>query len=101
MGTLFSWEIPAGEKLYLPEGIALPVMQIGRVADPLEINLHEWSTQHLRVWLKPSIVKTLEARRNVWFVYMPHFEGEGTVIVAAVDTWLKRSTQMSGELQPF
>merc|ERR1719221_386919 len=76
-------------------------MQIGRVLDPAELKLHEWSNQHLRVWLKPSLVRTLETRRDVWFVYGPHFEGEGNVTVAVADTWLKRSCQMSGELQPF
>jgi len=99
--TKFSWEIPANEKIYLPEGVALPVMQIGRVKDPKELKLHEWSNQHLRVWLKPTLVRSLEARRNMWYVYFPHFEGEGTALVAIADTWLKRSCQMSGELQPF
>eukprot|EP00927_Polykrikos_kofoidii_P054511 TRINITY_DN48923_c0_g1_i1.p1 TRINITY_DN48923_c0_g1~~TRINITY_DN48923_c0_g1_i1.p1 ORF type:complete len:318 (+),score=52.19 TRINITY_DN48923_c0_g1_i1:84-1037(+) len=99
--TRFSWEISQQDRLYLPEGVALPVLQIGRVVDKEELSLHEWSAQHLRVWLKPSIVRTLEGRRNVWFVYMPHFEGEGHMIVANVDTWLKRSTQMSGDLQTF
>lgn len=101
--TRFSWEIAPGDKLYLPEGVALPVLQIGRVTDTSELKLHEWSAQHLRVWLKPPIVRTMETRKDVWFVYWPHFEGEetGTVIVATADTWLKRSTQMSGELQPF
>ena len=27
-----------------------------------------------QVWLKPAIIKSLEARRNAWFVYWPHFE---------------------------
>jgi hypothetical protein len=99
--TRFSWEIPADEKLYLPEGVALPVLQIARVTDNQELRLHEWSNQHLRVWLKPQIVRGIEARRHHWFVYWPHFEGDGTVILAATDTWLKRSVAMSGELQPF
>lgn len=99
--TRFSWDIPHGEKLYLPEGVALPVLQIGRVVDKAELALHEWSNQHLRVWLKPSILRTIESRLDHWFVYWPHFEGEGTVVMAAADTWLKRSCQMSGEMQPF
>lgn len=99
--TKFSWEIPAGEKMYLPEGVALPVLQIGRVTDPVELKTHEWSSQHLRVWMKPTLVRQLEARRDVWYIYAPHFEGEGTVVVATADTWMKRSCQMSGELQPF
>eukprot|EP00929_Paragymnodinium_shiwhaense_P045319 TRINITY_DN23172_c0_g1_i2.p1 TRINITY_DN23172_c0_g1~~TRINITY_DN23172_c0_g1_i2.p1 ORF type:complete len:313 (+),score=67.24 TRINITY_DN23172_c0_g1_i2:98-1036(+) len=99
--TRFSWEIPSNEKLYLPEGVALPVLQIGRVVDKNELKLHEWSSQHLRVWLKPSIVRSIESRNDYWFVYWPHFDHEGTVVVAAADTWLKRSCQMSGELQPF
>lgn len=99
--TRFSWEIPANEKLYLPEGVALPVLQIGRVVDKSELSLHEWSCQHLRVWLKPSILRSIESRADYWFVYWPHFDSEGLVVVAAADTWLKRSCQMSGELQPF
>lgn len=106
--TRFSWDIPHEEKLYVPEGVGLPILQIGRVTDPAELKLHEWSEQHLRVWLNPSITKKLEARRNVWFVYWPHwknsvgpFEGEGIAIAAAADTWLKRTTGMSGEMQPF
>jgi hypothetical protein len=99
--TKFSWETPMSDKLYLPEGVALPVMQIGRVTDPDELKLHEWSSQHLRVWLKPTLVESLEARRDVWYVYIPHFDTEGSVIVTMTDTWLKRSCQMSGELQPF
>merc|ERR1711972_240812 len=51
--------------------------------------------------MKPTILRSLEARRDVWFLYWPHFDAEGTVIVSTVDTWLKRSCQMSGELQPF
>merc|ERR1712048_743925 len=46
-------------------------------------------------------VRTLESRRGVWFVYWPHWEDKGMAIVAMADTWLKRTTQMSGELQPF
>jgi len=99
--TKFSWEIPAGEKIYLPEGVAVPVLQIGRVTDASELKLHEWSSQHLRVWLKPNLVRQLEVRRDVWYVYFPHFEGEGNIIVAMADSWMKRSCQMSGELQPF
>merc|ERR1712066_250374 len=38
---------------------------------------------------------------GVWFVYWPHFEEKGLNAVAVADTWLKRTTQMSGDLQPF
>jgi len=100
-GTKFSWETPDAHKLYLPTGVVVPVLQIGQVADPVERKRHEWSSQHLRVWLKPAIIRSLEARRGVWFVYWPHFEDDGACIVATTDTWLKRSTQMSGELNPF
>mmetsp|Transcript_6317 Transcript_6317/g.13821 ORF Transcript_6317/g.13821 Transcript_6317/m.13821 type:complete len:320 (+) Transcript_6317:43-1002(+) len=100
----FSWDMPESDKLYLPHGIAMPVMQIGRVTDPAELQLHDWTSQHLRVWLQPSIVRELEARRGTWYVYWPHFQelktDNGSVIVAVSDTWLKRTTQMSGELQP-
>merc|ERR1712125_288702 len=41
--TRFSWKVPAEEKR------------------------HEWSYQHLRIWMKPVILRTLEERRNVWF----------------------------------
>lgn len=99
--TRFSWEIPFSEKLYLPQGVSLPVLQIGKVTDVEELNRHEWSAQHLRVWLRPSLVKNIEARRHVWFVYYPHWHGDGMEIVSTVDSWLKRSTQMSGDLQPF
>lgn len=99
--TKFSWEILEQDKLYMPHGIVMPVLQIGRVTDPLELKRHEWTQQHLRVWLKPAIIRTLEARRGVWFVYYPHWHDEGTTLVAHVDTWLKRTTQMSGDLQPF
>merc|ERR1712039_910092 len=79
----------------------MPVLQIGRITDPTELKRHEWTGQHLRVWLKPAILRTLEARCGAWFVYWPHFEDQGLTIVAATDTWLKRSCQMSGELQHF
>lgn len=99
--TQFSWEVKESQKLYIPPGIVMPVLQIGQVTDKAELKRHEWGAQHLRVWLKPPIVRTLEQRRGTWFVYWPHWEDEGLQIVAAVDTWLKRTTQMSGELQPF
>mmetsp|Transcript_106995 Transcript_106995/g.300996 ORF Transcript_106995/g.300996 Transcript_106995/m.300996 type:complete len:311 (-) Transcript_106995:154-1086(-) len=99
--TRFSWEIPTMEKLYLPEGVAVPVLQFARVVDRAELELHDWSAQHVRVWLKPSVIEMLEARRDVWFIYWPHIEGDDLTIFATVDTWLKRSTQMSGELEPF
>jgi len=99
--TQFSWEVSDMNKMYIPQGIVMPVLQIGQVTDQVELKRHEWGAQHLRVWLKPPIARTLEARRGTWFVYWPHFEDEGLHIVAAVDTWLKRTTQMSGELQPF
>jgi len=107
--TRFSWDIAPQDKLYVPEAVGLPILQIGRVTDQTELKLHEWSEQHLRVWLNPSIIKKLEARRDVWFVYWPHwqasvpFEGpsEGVAIAATVDTWLKRNTGMSAEMQPF
>jgi len=101
----FSWELEeAGEqpqKMYLPQGVVVPVLQIGKVVDREELKQHEWVGQHLRVWMKPQIVKVIQARVGTWFVYMPHFKETGSIIVAAVDTWLKRSCQMSGELQPF
>merc|ERR1712137_536128 len=78
----------------------MPVMQIGKVTDAVEVKRHEWAGQHLRVWLKPPIVRTLEDRQGVWFVYWPHFEDRGQIIVAAADTWLKRTCQLS-QLQPF
>jgi len=79
----------------------MPVMQIGRVIDDMELKRHDWVKQHLRVWMKPPIVRTLEARRHVWFIYFPHWESTGSSITALADTWLKRTTQMSGDLQPF
>lgn len=108
--TRFSWELGPEEKLYVPEGVAVPVLQIGRVNDVAELKLHEWSSQHSVVWLKPALLAAIEARRHVWFVYWPHFEdgaqlgfegGEGFGLCCTSDTWLKRTTQMSGELQPF
>lgn len=99
--TRFSWELGANQKLYLPQGVIMPVLQIGKVTDRRELKRHEWSGQHLRVWMKPPIIRTLETRCNVWYVYWPHFQDKGTIIVPALDTWLKRSTQMSGDLQPF
>jgi hypothetical protein len=103
--TRFSWDIPHEDKLYVPEGVGVPILQIGRVTDPVELRLHEWSEQHLRVWVKPAIITKLEARRNVWYVYWPHWkdslQGDGISIAAAADTWMKRTTGMSGEMQPF
>jgi len=99
--TKFSWEIHDRQKLYLPHGIVMPVLQIGRVTDKAELKRHEWVQQHLCVWLKPSIIRAVESRRDVWFVYWPHWEPTGLAIVALADSWLKRTTQMSGELQPF
>merc|ERR1711957_759046 len=84
-----------------PHSVIMPVLQIGRITDPLELKRHEWTTQHFRVWVKPAIVQTLEVRRNIWFVYWPHWQCDGLTIVPVIDTWLKRSTQMSGEVQPF
>jgi len=99
--TCFSWELSETQKLYLPQGVVMPVLQIGKVTDPSELKRHDWVIQHLRVWMKPTIIRTLEARRGVWFIYQPHWEERGLVVVATSDTWLKRTTQMSGELQPF
>lgn len=79
----------------------MPVLQLGKVLDATEIKRHEWAGQHLRVWIKPPIIQTLEARRGVWFIYWPHWEDKGSVIVPQADTWMKRTTQMSSELQPF
>eukprot|EP00930_Biecheleria_cincta_P003527 TRINITY_DN104465_c0_g1_i1.p1 TRINITY_DN104465_c0_g1~~TRINITY_DN104465_c0_g1_i1.p1 ORF type:complete len:304 (+),score=64.75 TRINITY_DN104465_c0_g1_i1:17-928(+) len=102
----FSWELSeapgnGNAKLYLPQGVAVPVLQIGKVVDPEVLKIHEWVSQHARVWMKPGILRTVEARIGTWFVYMPHFEEKGLTIVPSVDTWLKRSCQLSGELQPF
>jgi len=96
----FSWELKDVEKLYLPQGVVMPVTQISKVVDDLELKRHDWARQHLRVWIKPSIVRTLEARRHVWFIYFPHWEQTSSAITALADTWLKRTTQMSGDLQP-
>jgi len=101
VNTRFSWELTDTQKLYLPQGVAMPVLQIGRVTDPVELKRHEWVAQHLRVWMKPAIVRTLEARQGAWFVYYPHFEDKGLLLIALADTWMKRTTQMSGELEPF
>lgn len=101
VNTRFSWELTDTQKLYLPQGVVMPVLQIGRVTDTAELKRHEWVGQHLRVWMKPTIVRTLEARRGSWFVYYPHFEDKGLTIIALADTWMKRTTQMSGEMEPF
>lgn len=99
--TCFSWQLPDAEKLYLPPGVIMPVLQIGNVTDRRELGRHDWVQNHLRVWIRPPILRALEARRSVWFVYWPHWEHRGLVILAMTDTWLKRCTLMSGELQPF
>lgn len=99
--TRFSWELSGNQKLYLPQGIVMPVLQMGKVVDRRELRRHEWVSQHQRVWLKPAIIKSLQARQNAWFVYWPHFEDHGHTIVVVTDTWLKKSAQMSGELQAF
>jgi len=99
--TNFSWEINDTDKFYMPHGVVMPVLQIGKVTDIAELKRHEWCAQHQRVWLKPAIIDTLQDRRGVWFIYNPHWKIVGQGIVAMVDTWLKRSCQMSGELQPF
>jgi len=99
--TNFSWEIADHDKFYMPHGVIMPVLQIGRVMDQVELKRHEWACLHNRVWVKPAIIQTMDARRGTWFVYRPHFEVVGTDIIALVDTWLKRSCQMSGDLQPF
>lgn len=102
-----SWDLPEGtpetkaEKLYVPQGVVMPVLQKGLVKDPEEQRKNEFHTQHRCVWLKPKIVQTLEARRFTWFVFWPHWEDHGSSIVPRQDTWLKRSCQMSGELRPF
>jgi hypothetical protein len=85
----------------VPHGIIVPVLQIGRISDKTELKRHDWSNQHLNVWMKPAIIESLDARRGVWFVFSPHWEQQDFSIVANQDTWLKRSCQMSGELQPF
>eukprot|EP00444_Apocalathium_aciculiferum_P050218 CAMPEP_0183509086 /NCGR_PEP_ID=MMETSP0371-20130417/9346_1 /TAXON_ID=268820 /ORGANISM="Peridinium aciculiferum, Strain PAER-2" /LENGTH=312 /DNA_ID=CAMNT_0025705613 /DNA_START=46 /DNA_END=984 /DNA_ORIENTATION=+ len=99
--TQFSWELSDQQRLYLPTGIVVPILQIGRVTAPTELKRHDWVSQHIRVWVKPQIVKMLEARCGTWFVYYPHFEDQGNVLIAIVDSWMKRTTQMSGELEPF
>jgi len=104
--TRFSWEIAEQDKLYIPHGLCMPMLQIGGINDPIELRRHEWAGQHQLVWLTPAVVRTLEARCGVWFIFGPHWEAlgndvGGTEIVAAVDTWIKRSCQMSGELSPF
>lgn len=85
----------------MPHGVIMPVLQIGKITDQVEMKRHEWACLHHRVWVKPSIIQTLETRRGVWFIYGPHWEVIGNDVVANVDTWLKRSCQMSGDLQPF
>jgi hypothetical protein len=99
--TCFSWEIREDDKLYVPHGVVMPVLQIGRIFDPVELQRHDWGPQHLHVWVKEPIIKSLAARRGVWFIYGPHWEDNGLHITTLADTWLKRSCQMSGELQPF
>lgn len=99
--TKFSWETSDFDKNYMPQGVMMPVLQLGRVTDPIELHRHDWSGQHLRVWLKPTIISALEARRMVWFIYLPHWEQDGSLIITKADTWLKRSCQLSGELQSF
>jgi len=104
--TRFSWEISEQDKLYIPHGMCMPMMQIGHIKDQEELTRHEWAAQHQLVWLSPAIIRTLEARRGVWFIFHPHWEVfdvgvGGTEVVASMDTWLKRSCQMSGELAPF
>ncbi|CAK0813625.1 unnamed protein product [Prorocentrum cordatum] len=79
--TRFSWELSGVQKLYLPQGVIMPVMQIGRVADRRELQRHEWVSQHLRVWMRPPIIRTLESRCDVWFVYWPHWQDQGVAIV--------------------
>jgi len=99
--TRFSWEVAENDKLYCPHGLAMPMLQIGKITSQVELTRHEWSGQHRSVWLTPAIIRSLEARRGVWFVFGPHWEVVGNEIIATVDTWVKRSCQMSGELQPF
>jgi len=100
--TKFSWELNQNQKFYVPQGVAMPVQQIARVIDPEELMRHEWGSHHLRVWLKPSVLHVLAERSNNWFVYWPHFEDRGDLRIAAnCDTWLKRTTQMSNDMQNF
>merc|ERR1719498_983819 len=58
--TRFSWEVSEKNKLYVPHGVAMPMLQIGRVTDSVELQRHEWAGQHRLVWLMPAIIRTLE-----------------------------------------
>jgi len=97
----FSWDIHELDKLYVPHGVTMPILQLGTVTDTSELQRHEWTLQHRRVWLKPAVIRALEARRGAWFIFGPHWDVVGHDVVPSGDTWLKRSCQMSGELQPF
>lgn len=104
--TQFSWELTDGEKLYVPHGIVMPVLQCCTVKDSFELNRHQWGPQHLRIWMKPTLVRTLDARRPLWYLFWPHWSEDGPnandiTITAMQDTWLKRSTQMSKDMAPF
>ncbi len=54
----------------------MPVLQIGRITDLVELRRHEWSTLHHRVWVKPAIIQTLEVR-------LVNFVGGGTARIQA------------------
>jgi len=99
--TRFSWELPEEDKFYVPQGMAVPIIQLGPVTDREEATRHDWAGQHLKIWMKPAVMKALEARRHTWFVYLPHFRDEGLSLLATSDSWIKRSAQLSGELDPF
>merc|ERR550514_2528717 len=75
---------------------------MSRVRDPYERKRHEWGSQHLRCWLSSNVMRALQSRQCTWFVYWPHWiEVSGNMLVADGNTWLKRTCQMSWELQPF
>lgn len=99
--TRFSWELGVEDKLYVPTGLGVPILQVAKITDEVELKRHDWAANHMRVWVKPGIINKLRARRDVWFVYIPHFHEQDDVVVAVQDTWLKRTTQLSGEMDSF
>lgn len=104
VSTQFSWELQPQHKLYVPAGMAVPVLHTSRVRDAAERGRHEWTRHHSQIWITSKAAKALQARRGVWFVYAPCVEVDPQNPLVAKfkeNSWIKRSCQLSGELELF
>jgi len=104
--TKLSWDAAADEVMhYVPIKAVIPFLKISNVADAVERNRHQYSKIHRRLWVHPEVIKQLDDRLHCFYIYWPHWTldvgGSSVSIIANQMTYLKRSTGMSWDLQPW